>query len=118
MKKTTFIASILIVAAIVLTLVYSESSQANSTGNYVKFHISGCDNCTVSYCIDGGQVYTVDACTFGWSDCAPGNHTICVGCPNRKSGTATFYCYGGWVQDVYVTVQSNGPTCNCAPLTK
>ncbi|GEM_PF-5211144 len=115
-KKSTLLASTLMVAVILFSLIYFQSTQAtpDAMGNYVKFYLNGCDKCKITYCIDGGNANTVESCSFGWSDCSVGPHSICVNCPPNKSGTASFYCYGGEAQDVYIDMQPDGTLCPCA----
>jgi hypothetical protein len=115
------ILGIIVVGLIVVMPETSESTQqrpsgVNNAGFLVKFHVTGCDNCTgLQYCIDGGDLYTVNSCAFA-VDLSTGQHTICVMCNYNKRGKLIFTVRGDpFVQDEYVSVQDdNGAICNCA----
>ncbi len=119
MKKTILLTVIILVflTGILLTTdnnVNSNTIKSNNTTYVVKFHVIGCNSCTnVGYCIDGGQIYYVNSCTFT-VDLTKGTHTICIHCPNSKVGFLTFEVTGSYlVQDVDVTVSSGGQECPC-----
>jgi hypothetical protein len=118
MKKSSIISGIIIMLGIIiLAFTQTQTISADKFSpqtNVVKFHISGCDNCSgLKYCIDGGSVNNPATCDFAW-DCTGGYHTIYVGCPNNKSASYRFYCLGsGDVQDVNITVTSGGPPDPC-----
>jgi hypothetical protein len=111
-----------LVTGLILTMpLVSDSSESvfNSKENttyVVKFNVIGCDNCTgLQYCIDGGNAYTVNTCSFA-VDLTAGQHTICVLCNYNKRGVLNFTVWGNpiaQIESVYVQ-NDNGSGCDCA----
>ena len=92
------------------------TATGNNTTYVVKFNVSGCDNCTgLLYCIDGGNAYTVNSCSFA-ADLTVGQHNICVLCNYNKRGYLVFNVIEDpFAQIVNVSVQNdNGSGCNCS----
>jgi len=119
MKKTILFSVLILVflVGILLTTdnnVNSNTIKKTSATYLTKVHVSGCTSClNVTYCVDGGQLHTVPSCVFTVDE-AIGDHVICIHCPSVKSGYFNFTVHGyPYVEDLYVTVSSNGSDCNC-----
>ena len=120
MKKNIGIFMVIIIIAIVfVTSLNSNAIQSpNPTTVPVYFHISGCDNCNITYCITNiTQNYNYrgssNSCDFILY-LEPADYSICVNCNNSKIGYASFTVNNDVSK--YITVKigvSPGGTCPC-----
>jgi len=127
MKKTSIISIIIFIVTIVsFALINANNTQATKINKkspqtvVVEFTVTGCDNCNIGYCINGGELHTVSSCQFK-EVLEPGTYAICLSCSYNKICTQSFVVSDDGSETQYITLTvrpRNGEACACSSSKK